>query len=247
MESLTSLQPNGFSVVPHSNYYKTKTIDIPKYGKENASYNNKVINISDLVSQNSKTIFSDSTVINSGKEIEWDNRNMSSTLADTELTNPESTSSKKNLRISPMRIAEFPENGIYVLLSLLASEDSESGVVNESELYFKKLFEISRLESLNILMTLFFDSLDSETQSINVLVSTLHLISHFEYEQIYPSGQLMALAALSHKNDLVCEFAIKCYENWEHYDGISKLRTIHFNKEWLNEYAEEVIRDLEGR
>ena len=55
----------------------------------------------------------------------------------------------------------------------------------------------------------------------------------------------MAVSALNHTNQEVCEYAIKCFENWNDFDGMRKLKAVRFSTKWLNEYAKAVIDEFE--
>lgn len=131
-----------------------------------------------------------------------------------------------------------------ILESMLAGEDFEAGISNNSEKYFSELIISDRLSALNGISSLFLKNYSPQNTKANILVGLLHIVSHFDYNSIYPAGQMMALCALSHVNKEVAEYGIKCYENWGNKDGIEKLRAVNFSASWLKEYAEEVIEEL---
>lgn len=81
----------------------------------------------------------------------------------------------------------------------------------------------------------------------NVLVecTILHAISHLEYEEIYPNGQLIALAAMTHKSDLVLEYAIKVFENWNSKLSLEILDTVNLRSNWANKELNRVRRYIE--
>lgn len=159
---------------------------------------------------------------------------------DTRNIFPASTSTEEPLNsFIPIR-----DGDIQHLKALLEDEVCESGIENPSEVFFRKLFENNPLEALNAISTVYMDNYDVDTKKVSVAVSILHLISHLEYNQVYPTGQMMALTAIQHKDKELAEYGIKCYENWGNSDGIVKLKAVRFATDWLQEYADQVIADL---
>jgi len=146
----------------------------------------------------------------------------------------------------PDPASEFAEKHEYALKSMLTSEISESGVVNLSEEYFGKMIDEDHRLALNLVNKIFMDCISTNNREYNLLVNVLHLLSHFDYQKVYPWAQTMAIAALGHKNAEVRDYAIKCYENWKNPDGIKNLKAVKFNEEWLQEYANAVIKELEN-
>lgn len=161
----------------------------------------------------------------------------------------EGSGTVQNIRIN----TDTSENGKYIkstsddeikLTSYFETEDFESGLVYPSEKHFRKLIEKDRYQALNILSKLFMDNYSLDGRKICNLVGTLHLISHLSYEEVYPIGQMIAISALSHQSKMVSEYGIKCFENWGHIDGVEKLQAVAFSSKWLNDYAQQVINDL---
>jgi len=114
------------------------------------------------------------------------------------------------------------------------------------KIYFRKLFLRNKMDTMNGISKIFVDSYSSDGRKINNLIGILHLLSHATYLEVYPFGQMLAIMAISHKNNEVAEFGIKCFENWENADGIEKLEAIKFSTHLLQLYANEVINDLRG-
>lgn len=141
-----------------------------------------------------------------------------------------------------------PSNPEFVaaLSTMLEYEKFESGVSNPSEQYFRDFLKKKPLEAKSDLLTLFMDNYNSDGRKANILVGILHMISHLSYEEVYPQGPSMALIALSYRNNHeVNEFGIKCFENWEHPDGIDKLRATRYSSKWLQEYADAVVAEFD--
>lgn len=151
----------------------------------------------------------------------------------------ESSTEKHNLIDMPMRVDDE-----QYLTALFAEEICESGVRNPSEEYFRVLLQKDKFNALNTISKIFYRCYSVDKKKISVLVGILHLLSHLEYDQIFPIGQYIALVAIEHKNKEIAEYGIKCYENWGNPDGIEKLQAISFSTSWLQSYANQVIADL---
>lgn len=82
--------------------------------------------------------------------------------------------------------------------------------------------------------------------NVSVITGILRVISHINYNLMRPQGMLMATSVLRHENLEVVECGIRCFENWEDPEHKDILKSIHFEQEWLNNYAQEVIKDLES-
>lgn len=133
-----------------------------------------------------------------------------------------------------------------VLSSVLEDEVFESGIINHSEEIFLKEFGEDELGALNAICRLFMDNIANTGRKLNNLIGILHMLSHLDYNKVYPSGQMLAICAINHKNNEVAEYGIKCFENWGEKDGIDKLNSIRFSSLWLQEYANEVVEELKN-
>ena len=86
----------------------------------------------------------------------------------------------------------------------------------------------------------------TEGIKVNNLVGILHIISHIDFKA--PTGliaHMISSNSLRHPNIEVEEYAIKCYENWDSEVGLDELKKVSFKKKWIQEYADQVIMDIE--
>jgi len=127
------------------------------------------------------------------------------------------------------------------LINLINEEDFEFGFVSRSEELINKQLEINDLATRNWLNELFISNFKND----GILIGLLRIIGRFDQEIIFPQGQTMALAALSHRNNEIKELGIRAFENWASENSIQVLRNTNIELEWLNEYKNEVIADLE--
>ena len=173
-------------------------------------------------------------VVQSHTSIESDN------LSDTLLSNsPLIGATKNDSAYIPVEV-----EAMTILSSMFESEEFETGISNPSERYFCQLMDSNAMAALNSLLTLFMDNYSVDGRKANILIGILHILSHLDYQKIYPHGQVAAISAIGHKNKSVAEYGIKCFENWGHPDGIEKLSSVHFTTSWLQEYAQDVIDEL---
>lgn len=127
------------------------------------------------------------------------------------------------------------------LINLINEEDFEFGFVSRSEELINKQLEKNDLATRNWLNELFISNFKND----GILIGLLRIIGRFDQEIIFPQGQTMALAALSHRNNEIKELGIRAFENWASKNSIQVLRNTNLELGWLNEYKNEVIADLE--
>lgn len=127
------------------------------------------------------------------------------------------------------------------LINLINEEDFEFGFISRSEELINKQLEINDLATRNWLNELFISNFKND----GILIGLLRIIGRFDQEIIFPQGQTMALAALSHRNDEIKELGIRAFENWASENSIQVLKNTNLELDWLNEYKNNVIADLE--
>jgi hypothetical protein len=128
------------------------------------------------------------------------------------------------------------------LKTMLQEEITESGITNPSEEIVKSLYSEDNRKANILLNELFIKNFHEP----HIIVGVLHIISHFDYDLVSPEGPVMAIASLTHKDVEVREYGVKCFENWQHKDGIKILEHIKADERWLQNYINLVIRDLKN-
>lgn len=76
-----------------------------------------------------------------------------------------------------------------------------------------------------------------------VLMGILHLISHFNYDEVKDSYQSIAIGLMNHCDNNVKEMAIQCFENWDDIATLETLENIESGVPWLQNYINQVIED----
>lgn len=127
------------------------------------------------------------------------------------------------------------------LISLLKDEDFEFGYISRSEQLIREQLNINALATRNWINEIFISNFDNEI----ILMGILRIIGRFDESQIFPQGQTIALAALSHKNDEIKELGVRAFEKWNSIESLAILKKLNFDKAWLQDYVTEVIHDIE--
>lgn len=223
-------------------YIKESAKDLERIADENKKIANSYL----LNNRNTDSADTQSRV-DTLNSIEYVDNNTDDNIDDTDIGIDHGLASiKKAIRTSDHG-ETISHDVVSTLKSMMNEEIYESGVCAPSESYFRSEFEKNKLISLNSLNCLYIDnySVNGNERNIHYLVGCLHLISHMNYYEVYPIGQSMALNAINYKGSAeVQEYGIKCFEDWECPDGAIKLSAVIFPNKWLQDDANEVIKEL---
>lgn len=124
------------------------------------------------------------------------------------------------------------------IIDLINCSEIEWGEYSEFERYFCQNIDINLLTLIN---QIFVENINNE----DIIVKIFHAISLLSYEQTFPNAQTMCLAALSVDNIAIQESAIQLFEEWRNEEALSLLKKIRIKEEWLKEYADKIIDELE--
>lgn len=136
---------------------------------------------------------------------------------------------------------EYSKKLAAEFLRLLRNDTLETGYYSNSELFVKAKMKENPLFTKDWLNRVFFENFKNP----DILVKFLDIISDIDYEVMKPQGMTMALAASSHHDEEVQEYSIRVFEKWGNADALQVLKYIKFEVDWLTEYLEQVIEDLE--
>ncbi|MCM3611680.1 hypothetical protein M4S82_10490 [Planococcus sp. MERTA32b] len=125
-------------------------------------------------------------------------------------------------------------------LNMIRNDIFEAGYSSSSEDFFKSMLKDDPSNTKKWLNSVYLRNF----YDVKVLVGILHIISHIDYEVVFPEGQTMAVAALMHQDIEVREYALKAFENWGHAESLSILRNIKCEENWLQDYLNDIISDL---
>ena len=129
-----------------------------------------------------------------------------------------------------------------MLLSIMHDDYFEANHIPNSELFVDSLKkQYSNYDILIWLNEIMGENMDNP----HILRGLMHIISHYPYQYVHPIGPTMAGVLLNNKDNSVKDFAIKAFENWNSKETIGYLKYTEFSTDWLKEYAQAVIEDLE--
>lgn len=143
--------------------------------------------------------------------------------------------------INKERLDTLKENFTRELITLIREEEFEYGLDTRADILVRKKMEQNALATKEWLSTLFIESFNNT----RILLGVLIIISRFDYFIIYPEGQLMATAALLHKDPEIQECGVRAFENWGNRHSLRILKNLKVPTKWLQEYINAVIDDLE--
>lgn len=144
-------------------------------------------------------------------------------------------------KLNKARSSILDKNYTRSFISLLKEEDFEFGYITRSEKLLNEQLKINALAARNWLNEIFIKNYHDQS----VIIGILRIIGRFEPLFIFPQGQTIALAALSHSNDEIKELGIRAFEKWCSVESLEVLKSLSPTSSWLQEYIDEVITDFE--
>jgi hypothetical protein len=129
------------------------------------------------------------------------------------------------------------------LIALILDEDFEYGFDTKADALVRSQMQLNALAVKSWLNWIFVENFSN----IPVLLGILRIIARLDYFEVYPEGQTMAMAVLSHKNIEVQECGVRAFESWGTIESLKILENLKDRKvstQWLQEYIDEVVSDL---
>jgi hypothetical protein len=139
------------------------------------------------------------------------------------------------------RLKYLEEKITPLFLSLIKYENFEFGQRCESIDLVEENIKINKVATQNWINKLYLRFFGSD----EILLSLLRVINYLNKDLLYPTGQTIALSSLSHKNDEIKEMGVRIFESWGCIESYNILKTVKVGTIWLQEYVNEVIKDLE--
>ena len=137
----------------------------------------------------------------------------------------------------------FVNNCKMQLLNSIIADEFIDGEISRTEQFIKDLFNQNKEAVMSALMDIYLAYFPRE--DTHVLKGVLELLSILPYDDVKPSGQVMALGVMRHKNKYVVKKGIQLYERWNSKEGIEIIKSLHFEETRFQKYAEQVIEYLE--
>lgn len=144
--------------------------------------------------------------------------------------------------INQKRIDYLEQKITPLLISLIKNEDFEFGKKNETVKLIEQQLEFNSVATQNWFNKLYIKYFASDEK---ILIGLLRIVESLNETSLHPTGEIMAIAALSHKNDEVKELGVRIFENWCSLNSYEILKSIKVETVWLQEYITQVIKDIE--
>jgi len=144
-------------------------------------------------------------------------------------------------KINQRRKEQYRKEFNVGLLAAIESSDFEFGFETVADDYLREKLEENEIVARDWLNELFNNNFSRPS----IMVGILRVLANFNYDEIKPEGITMSIAALSHSNPEVRECGIRSFESWDHKECLPILRNITCKEQWLQDYLDQVIMDLE--
>lgn len=148
---------------------------------------------------------------------------------------------KDENQINNERLIYLEENITPFLLSLFRNEDYESGQKCESIRLVEEQLKINKVATQNWFNKLYLKYFTSDEKT---LLNLLRIVEYIDRDLLYPTGQTMALASLTHKNDEIKEMSVMFFESWVSIESYNILKNVSVETKWLQDYIDHVKLDL---
>jgi hypothetical protein len=155
-------------------------------------------------------------------------------------TNAILTAAQENI-VNQRRMLELRNKFTPKLIQLIQETDFEYGIETQVDTFVRERMSENSVCTKSWLNDIFLENYLNPS----ILTGILRVISRFDYADIYPEGQTMALAAISHVNSEVQECGIRAFEHWHSLHSLYILERTKGNTPWLQEYIDLVIEDLQ--
>ncbi len=162
-----------------------------------------------------------------------------SSQPDLEQTTTSSSSSVEEYERQKL-LQEEGKRFIQELIFLIQHEEFEYGVDTRADALVRRYIELYPLPARDWINRAYVEYF----ANVPILVGLLRVIARLDYEEIYPQGQTMATAALSHKDTEVIDCGVRALESWgtlESLKSLEILENVHISPQWLQKYVEKVV------
>ena len=139
-----------------------------------------------------------------------------------------------------LRYPIFKEN----MVSAITETTIESGI----HYYFEDVFNEYYMDNQYMAIQMLQYFLRDYYTEIGKVKAVLHIVSHYNYEQLGREFVYPVLSLVSHNNKGIKKFALKVFDNWDSVETFNLLSGTENPKEkWLKEYKERITMRLERK
>ncbi len=174
----------------------------------------------------------------------------SSTINDeTNSSNMVVTQLDESLSIVPNEVIvnqlEDPAECEEELIHFINNDNLDASSQSRAVSYLESLFEKSDIHAQIVISRAYLTAL--KTNDTKLINGILYVISSFRYEEVYPIGQTIAIAAINLKDRESAANAIRAFEYWKKPEAITFLEQIDVASPWIHKYKTKVIESLKER
>jgi hypothetical protein len=142
--------------------------------------------------------------------------------------------------LNTKRRNELEKRFTQQFVSYILEDDFEYGMESKAHILVKDRMKINAAVTKEWINGIYVNNIKNS----DILIGILRVIALFEREELFPIGDTIALAALSHENEIVKETAIRAFESWGGIKSIEILETVSVSSKWIQEYLNDVLSDL---
>lgn len=139
------------------------------------------------------------------------------------------------------RIKFLEERITPQLISIIQDDDFEFGRRSRSIDLVEEQIKINKIAVQNWFNKIFLDYFKGDEK---LLLGLLRVVEYLDKDLFFPTGQTMAISALSHKSDEIKEMGVRIFENWGAIESYELLKNVKVDSKWLQEYINQVVKDL---
>lgn len=166
--------------------------------------------------------------------------NISSKVEIESIALGDETNSIKMVKPSNDDFDVFYNNFINVISTTSKYDVFEAGVISNTSIELVSFFSKNANFTKKSIQKIFHDMYDNP----QLLIGILDGISSINYNLAKEELPIVATAALSHEDDEVVEYAIRCFENWRNINSLRILEKLKCREEWMNIYIKKIVEEL---
>lgn len=165
-------------------------------------------------------------------------------LTEHRFSRPERLSVKHKLMDKEAEKDLLVERLFWELVSALQFFEYENENFTSAE---KKIIEIEHRYNMRILGEIIQNVYVRHFDNPRYLTGICKALLRYDLDEVSPWGVIMLTGFLNHPDEQVKEYAIQLIDNWNDTELLPILKTLHVSSEWLNNYINDVIENLEKK
>ena len=151
-------------------------------------------------------------------------------------------------RVVPLSNEDFKAKHRTFFLRLIKSTRFISGEDNQATEMLSMLLSENKDATLSLIEEYFIDTMAKEKMDESLLVKLLTMLNDYDYEDLFPVSQTIALCAFSVKSIKVRAASFNLFGHWGNCESLNLLRKYDEPEEpWLNMKYNALLHSLKER